>query len=117
MFLHHLSDEEILDTLIAERWKKEAREYWEKWLPKWSEYLKKQRKFEERLNQHVVNALRTWSEVLCDLSERPEVREEKDFLKRAGKLKAADHMAEELAKQMWLLLPPEKEALLEDETT
>lgn len=103
----HLNDEELLDGPRAQQWKKEAREYWEKWLPKWSAQLKKERKFESTLNQYVLNALRTWDRVYIDLCEKPEVKDEKDFLKRAGRMKAADYMAQEIAKE-WLFLPPER---------
>lgn|GEM_PF-5067856 len=117
MYTEHLSDEELLDSPLAEKWKKEAREYWEKWLPQWSAQLKKERKFESTLNQYVVNALRLWSRAYIDLCENPEVKDEPDFLKRAGKMKVASHMAEELAKETWLFLPPEREALRRDRET
>ncbi len=106
----HLSDEELLESPRAQEWKEEARRYWEKWLPGYSALLKKKGEFEKALNQAVVNALRTWDGVYTDLCQRPEVKDEKDFLEKAGKMKAADYMAQELAKEMWLFRPPEREA-------
>lgn len=117
MYDENLSDEELLESPRGLKWKEEARRYWEKWLPKWSAELKKQRKFESTLNQYVVNALRTWGRAYLDLCEKPEVKDEKDFLERAGKMKAASYMAEELAKETWLYLPPEREALRRDRET
>ncbi|MGQ9532572.1 MAG: hypothetical protein ACUVTQ_07185 [Desulfotomaculales bacterium] len=113
----NLSDEELLESPLAEKWKKEAREYWEKWLPGYTARLKKKEEFEKALNQAVVNALRTWSRAYLDLCKRPEVKDEPDFLERVGRMKAADYMAQELAKETWLFLPPEREALRRDRET
>lgn len=101
------SDEALRETGKYKQWKKEAKQYWERWLPKWSAELKKQKKFEETLDRHVLDALKLYNRAYHDLTERPEVKNEPDFLERVGRIKAASYMAEELAKTTWLFLPPE----------
>ncbi|SHF70739.1 hypothetical protein SAMN02745218_02925 [Desulfofundulus australicus DSM 11792] len=103
------SDQEILESPVGQEWKEEARRYWEKHLPKMSAELKAQRKFEESLDRAVVNALRTRSRVYLDLVEQPHVKNEPDFLKRAGLRHMCDLMAQEFAKKEFIYLPPEKE--------